>query len=112
MVSQILAHGKVRRGYLGIAGRQRPLSRRRVRYFNLQRESGVEVVSVEPGGPAVESGIQPGDIVVEMNGHPVESVDDLHRLLSEASVRELVRLDLLRGTERKIVEVLIGEAAA
>lgn len=112
VVSQILAHGKVRRGYLGIAGRQRPLSRRRVRYFNLQRETGVEVVSLEPGGPAVQSGILPGDIVVEMNGHPVESIDDLHRLLSEVSVRELVRLDLLRGTERKIVEVLIGEAAA
>jgi S1-C subfamily serine protease len=54
----------------------------------------------------------PGDIVVEMNGRPVESVDDLHRLLSEVSAGDLARLAVLRGTERRIVEVVIGEAAA
>jgi len=112
VVSQILAFGKVRRGYLGITGRQRQLSRRRVRYFELPRESGVEVVALDPGGPAGESGVLAGDIVVGMNGHPVESVDDLHRLLSEVAVRDLARLDVLRGTERKNFEVVIGEAAA
>jgi len=112
VVSQILAYGKVRRGYLGISGRPRQLSRRVVRYFNLARESGVEVVSLDPGGPAGVAGVLGGDIVVEMNGRPVESVDDLHRLLSEVAVRDLARLDLLRGTERRIVEVVIGEAAA
>jgi len=50
--------------------------------------------------------------VVGMNGQPVESVDDLHRLLSEVAVRDLARLDVLRGTERKVLEVEIGEAAA
>jgi S1-C subfamily serine protease len=47
-----------------------------------------------------------------MNGHPVESVDDLHRLLSEVVVGEPARIDVLRGTERKAVEVMIAEAAA
>ena len=112
VVSQILAHGKVRRGYLGITGQRRPLSRRMARFFELPRESGVEVVSLDPRGPAGESGILPGDIVVEMNGRPVESVDDLHRLLSEVSSGDLARLAVLRGTERRIVEVVIGEAAA
>jgi S1-C subfamily serine protease len=110
VVSQILAHGKVRRGYLGIAGGQRPLSRRTVRYFDLNRESGVEVVSVEPRGPAGEAGILAGDVVVSMNGRPVESVDDLHRLLSEVAAGETARLDVLRGIDRRIVEVVIGEA--
>lgn len=112
VVSQILAHGRVRRGYLGIGGRQRPLSRRMVRYFELPRESGVEVVSLDPQGPAVSSGIRPGDIVVGMNGHPVESVDDLHRLLSEVEVGKPARIDVLRGTERTAVEVVIAEEAA
>jgi len=112
VVSQILAYGKVRRGYLGISGRQRQLSRRFARYFNLSRESGVEVVSLDPHGPARGSGILPGDILVEMNGHPVESVDDLHRLLSEIAVRDVVHIDLLRGTERKTADVEIGESAA
>jgi S1-C subfamily serine protease len=112
VVSQILAHGRVRRGYLGIGGRQRPLSRRMVRYFGLPRESGVEVVSLDPKGPAGESGIRPGDIVVGMNGHAVESVDDLHRLLSEVVVGEPARIDVLRGSERSTVEVVIAEEAA
>jgi S1-C subfamily serine protease len=112
VVSQILAHGKVRRGYLGITGRQRPLSRRMARFFELPRESGVEVVSLDPRGPAGESGILPGDIVVEMSGRPVESIDDLHRHLSEVAAGDLARLVVLRGTERRTVEVVIGESAA
>ncbi len=112
VVSQILVNGRVRRGYLGISGRQRPLPRRTVRFFNLARESGVEVASLDERGPARASGVLPGDIVVAMNAVPVESVDDLHRLLSEASAGDIARLDLLRGTERRVVEVALGEAAA
>lgn len=112
VVSQILANGRVRRGYLGISGRQRQLSRRMVRYFDLARESGVEVASLDPRGPAGASGVLPGDIVVAMNGSPVESVDDLHRLLSEVAAGDFARLDLVRGTERRIVEVVVGEAVA
>jgi S1-C subfamily serine protease len=83
-----------------------------VRYFGLPRESGVEVVSLDPKGPAGDSGIRPGDIVVGMNGHAVESVDDLHRLLSEVVVGEPARIDVLRGSERSTVEVVIAEEAA
>jgi S1-C subfamily serine protease len=112
VVSQILTYGKVRRGYLGISGRQRQLSRRFARFFNLSRESGVEVVSLDPQGPAKRSDILPGDILVEMNGHPVESVDDLHRLLSDMAVGGMVRIALVRGTEWKVANVEIGESAA
>jgi S1-C subfamily serine protease len=111
VVSQILAHGKVRRGYLGIAGRRRQLARRLVRHFRLERESGVEVMTLEPGGPAGSAGILPGDIVLEMNGTPVESVDDLHRLLSDVAGKDIALIDLLRGTDRRTVEVLVGESA-
>ena len=112
VVSQILVNGRVRRGYLGINGRRRPLSRRVVRFFDLARESGVEVVSLDARGPAGVAGLQTGDIVVAMNGIPVESVDDLHRLLSEAAIGAIARLDVLRATERRVVEVALGEAAA
>ncbi len=112
VVSQILANGRVRRGYLGINARQRPLSRRMVRFFDLARESGVEVVSLDARGPAGAAGLVPGDVVVAMNGIPVESVDDLHRLLSDAAVGAVARLDVLRATERRVIEVPLGEAAA
>lgn len=110
VVSQLLTRGKVRRGYLGIAGRPRPLARRVVRGLDLPRESGVEVVSLVPGGPADVGGIRPGDILVGLNGAPVESVDDLHRLLAETVVGSPTLLDLLRGTERLTAEVVTGEA--
>jgi len=50
--------------------------------------------------------------VIGMNGRPVESVDDLHRLLSEVGIGEPARIDVLRGTERTAVEVVIAEEAA
>jgi S1-C subfamily serine protease len=112
VVSQILANGRVRRGYLGINGRQRQLSRRMVRHFDLARESGVEVASLDPRGPAAAAKVLAGDLVVAMNGIPVESVDDLHRLLSDAASGDIARLDLIRGTERTSVDVALGEAAA
>ncbi len=112
VVSQILSHGRVRRGYLGFSGRQRRLARRLVRFLDLARESGVEVMTLDPDGPAGRAGIVPGDIVLEMNGTPVESVDDLHRLLSEVAVREIARITLLRGAERQVVEVPVAESAS
>ncbi len=112
VVSQILSHGRVLRGYLGITGRQRRLARKLVRFLELARECGVEVMTLDPDGPAAKAGIAPGDIVLEMNGTPVESVDDLHRLLSEAAVREIARITLLRGVERKAVEVPVAESAS
>lgn len=110
VVSQILANGRVRRGYLGIVGRRRQLARRLVRYLDLPREHGVEVASIDPKGPAGAAGVRLGDILLEMNDHPIESVDDLHRILSEAAGRDLARVGLVRGTERKEVEVTVGEA--
>lgn len=112
VVSQILANGRVRRGYLGINGRQRQLPRRMVRHFDLARESGVEVASLDPRGPAGAAGVLPGDLVVAMNGIPVESVDDLHRLLSGAASGDIARLDLIRGAEKTSVDVALGDAAA
>lgn len=112
VVSQLLTIGKVRRGFLGIAGRRRPLPRRIVRHFNLSRESGVEVVSLSPEGPADRGGVLPGDVVVAMDGLPVESVDDLHRILSEADIGSPALLEVLRGDERVTMEVVTGEAAA
>ncbi len=112
VVSQLLTIGKVRRGFLGIAGRRRPLPRRVVRHFHLSRDSGVEVVSLSPGGPADRGGVHPGDIVVSMNRLSVGSVDDLHRILSEADIGSPAILDVLRGTERMTLPIVTGEAAA
>ncbi len=109
VLSQILAHGRVRRGYLGIAGRDRPIERRLVRALNLPGERAVEVMSADPNGPAHRAGVRVGDLVLALNGNAVQYVDDLHRGLSESPFGAPVRLELLRRTQRMVLEVVPEE---
>jgi S1-C subfamily serine protease len=110
VLSQLLAYGRVRRGYLGISGRQRPLQRQMVNHFKLRSSFGVEVVAVEPGGPAHRSGIRTGDVIVAIDGSPVSSVDDLHRFLTEWPIRSEVACSVIRGIEMILIRVLPVEA--
>jgi S1-C subfamily serine protease len=111
VVSQILTHGRVRRGFLGIAGRQRPLERRIVRFHNLNKNNAVEVLSVEPRGPAGLAGMQAGDLVVAIKGADVQSVDDLHRFLAEWPIGRPVEIEIVRGNTRRVLIIVPKEAA-
>lgn len=110
VVSQILTHGRVRRGFLGIAARQRPLDRRIVRFHGLNKNYAVEVISVEARGPAGLAGIQVGDLVVAINGADVQSVDDLHRFLAEWPIGRPVDIDVVRGRSRRTLTAVPEEA--
>ena len=110
VVSQILTHGRVRRGFLGIAARQRPLERRLVRFHGLNKNYAVEVLSAEPRSPAGLAGMQPGDLVVAINGSDVQSVDDLHRFLSEWPIGRPVEIDIVRGRSRRVLTLVPQEA--
>ncbi len=112
VVSQILTYGRVRRGFLGIAGRQRPLDRRIVRFHGLNNNYAVEILSVEPQGPAGLAGMQMGDLIVAINGSDVQSVDDLHRFLSEWPIGQAVEIDIVRGQTRQVLAIVPEEAAA
>ena len=112
VVSQLLTLGRVRRGYLGISARQRPVDRRLVRFHRLPIETGVEVASLDPRGPAASAGIQPGDIIVALNGKSVGGIDDLHRILGEEEIGSPKTLVVLRGKDRVEIEVVIQEHAA
>ncbi len=110
VVSQLICYGRVRRGFLGISARQRPLHRRMVRFHNLARDFAVEVLSVDPKGPAREAGVQVGDLIVSLNGQAVASVDDLHRFLSEGPFDQPLTLVIIRGPEKLEVMVPLGAA--
>jgi S1-C subfamily serine protease len=112
VVSQLLTHGRVRRGYLGIAARQRPVDRRLARHHGLTLETAVEVVSVEPGGPAAKAGIRPGDLLVALNGKAVGNIDDLYHILGEEEIGPPKTLVLLRGSDRVEFQVILAEHAA
>jgi S1-C subfamily serine protease len=76
------------------------LHRRLVRFYDLEQESGILVLTVEENSPASRSFIRDGDIIVTIDGHAVAGIDDLHRLLTEEKAGVQTVLTVLRHTER------------
>ena len=110
VASRLIRDGKIRRGYIGVAGQNVALPRRVVRFHNLPVETGIFVVSVEPGSPAQRAGLQEGDVILFYDGHPVAGIDDLHKLLAEAKVGAPSPLMLMRGTEKLVLQVAAEES--
>ena len=110
VVSQILTHGRVRRGFLGIAGRQRPLDRRVVRFHGLNKNHAVEVLTIESHSPADQAGLRVNDLIVAINQVAVGNVDDLHRFLAEWPIGKPVEIDLIRGQRRQVLVITPEEA--
>jgi len=110
VVSELLTRGKVRRAYLGLAGQTRPVGRRVQRYFELPVATAVDVVSVEPNGPAHRAGLMEHDVIVMVDGARVASVDDVHRMLAGREAGSLVTLTILRNGKRRDLQVISGEA--
>jgi S1-C subfamily serine protease len=100
ILPQLMKHGRVVRGYLGLHGRMVPLRRSLARQFELTQEHAVEVQAVEDGAPADEAGIQPGDLIVELGEKEVTSVDAMHKLLTELPVGIPASIVLLREFRR------------
>ena len=105
----LLREGRVRRGYLGVAGQDVPLLRRVTRFHKLSQSTGVFVISLEKDGPAATAGIREGDILVSLDTEPVAGVDDLHRLLIEHRIGRPVVLGVLRDQQRLDVSVRVAD---
>jgi S1-C subfamily serine protease len=80
VIPELLAHGRVRRPYLGFGGQSRPLDRRVARALGLANTRAIEVLSVEPSTPAAAE-LRTGDLLVAIGGKPMEDVDAVHREL-------------------------------
>jgi S1-C subfamily serine protease len=112
VASHLIRDGRIRRGYLGIAAQDVPLSRRTARLSGLPAASGILALSVEPGSPAERAGVRERDVIIEFNHQPVGGVDDLHRLLTEARIGVPSTLTVLRPQERTVVEIVPAESPA
>lgn len=109
VAGKLIMEGRVRRGYLGIAGQLINLTERIKQYNGLSAKTGVMVASVEADGVAGNGELQQGDIIVGFNGQPVATVDDLHRLLTDDTIGRSVQLTILRQNRQKGVMVIPGE---
>ncbi len=103
IVAALMSDGRVRRAYLGIAGGTRPLPPRAAEATG--RARGLEVVSVVAGSPAARGGLRPEDIVVEVDGTPVEDVGDLQGLMTAQRIGRPVAVAVVRGGHLIEVEV-------
>lgn len=105
VISQLFAHGRVRRAHLGLAGSTVPLSRRVARFLQIEQASAVRVLEVQPGSPAAAGGIAEGDLIVGIDGVPVTTVDALQRLLDDSRIGKACVLRLLRGNQERFAPV-------
>lgn len=85
VASEIRDHGQVRRQLLGIAAQVVPLPRRLRVALDLLTETAVAITSVLPDGLAARAGLTVGDLIVAMDGHDIENIDQLHRLLNRSA---------------------------
>ena len=107
VVESILAHGRVQRGYLGVG--VQPVNLPEALAEELGQETGLILISVEPGSPAEAGGLTLGDTLLSVHGEPVRRLDDLLSLLSGDLVGEEVLIRILRGGEPGEQKVTVGE---
>jgi len=111
VVSCLLRDGRVRRSHLGVAGHDQQIPRSLVRHHQLASEQGLTITAVSEGTPAAEAGLRPGDRIVEFAGESVRGVDDLHRLLTEDRIGQVVAVKIIRRGELRRILVTPREVA-
>jgi S1-C subfamily serine protease len=106
VLPQLMQHGRVVRGYLGLHGRVVPIPQALSRRYELTQKTGVEVMAIEENGPADQAGILEEDVIVALGDEPATNVDDLHKLLMRLPVGIPATVRLLRK-ERRLERMVV-----
>ena len=101
VLGEIVRHGRVRRAYLGIGAGTVPLPRRVALRLGLEQATGAVVTAIAQGGPASETGMLTGDIILSIDGAPVAGADDIVRLLGANRIGRTIPIDVLRRSDRR-----------
>ena len=104
--TQIIEHGKVEHGYVGIA--MNDVTPANAKFFNLQNASGAIVAQVTPDSPASHAGLKQGDVITTLNGQQIVNSSALQVAVSELSPGTTISLGVLRDGKPTNVEVKIG----
>jgi S1-C subfamily serine protease len=107
VVETLLRDGRIRRGYLGVG--VQPVRVPAALQATLNQETGLLLVSIEPGGPAERGGLLLGDLVVSVDGEPVRQLDDLAVHLSGDRVGSPTAVRVVRGGQLVEQSVVVGE---
>jgi S1-C subfamily serine protease len=105
VITQLFAHGRVRRAHVGVAGTTVPLARKVQRYFELASTSAVRVMEVVKGSPAALGGLRVDDTIVAIDGVAVDGIDALQRLLDATRIDREVEIDVIRLTRKLTLRV-------
>jgi serine protease Do len=108
VTEQLISHGKVNRGFIGIYGFVRPLDPLAQKHFELDSPLVVVVADTEQGGPADSAGIRPGDIIIGADGQRVHTMDDLFRVLSHKPSESSVEVELIRDGKKLSLRVTVS----
>jgi serine protease Do len=103
---QLIAGGKITRGYLGATIQD--VTPEIAESMGLGKTKGALVADLVPEGPAQRSGVMSGDVVVQLNGHPVTSATDLTRFVAGQHPGDVLHLQVLRGGKPKSIDVTSG----
>jgi S1-C subfamily serine protease len=100
VMAELLRHGRVRRGYVGLAAQQTAIPRRLALAAGLEQDMGAIIAGLEPSGPAAQGGLREGDVVVGVGDRVITGVDDLLRALDHHSIDRATAFHLLRDGRR------------
>ena len=104
---QLIKHGKVTRGRLGVAIQE--VTQGLADSFGLKRPEGALVSSVEKGSPAARAGLEPGDVIVSVNGHAIDRSADLPALIGAMKPGTAAKIGVIRKGQSKTLDVTIGQ---
>lgn len=109
IAGQLIINGKVRRAQLGVAAQAVNLSHRMIGANQLKTLTGVYVIETVPASGTDNNHLRASDIIVEFEGKPVATVDNLHKYLTEDFIGKNVELGVLRGGHKQLISVVAGE---
>ncbi len=103
----LVKHGEVRRGLLGVTTQD--LTPELVKAFNLKNIQGAAISRIESNSPAAKAGLEPGDIIVAANGHPIKNSHDIRNIVGLMQIGDNVELEYYRGNDKRQVTATIGK---
>jgi serine protease Do len=106
ILPQLREKGRVVRGWMGV--NIQPVTEELAGTYGLKEAKGASVSAVTAGSPAEKAGLQPEDVILTADGRAIEDSTDLSRYIASKSPGTTVKLDVLRGEERKSVSVTLG----